>query len=51
MQLKIEDIKKWLRGSGLTVSWRKTKLCLFCKRDEETIELTINDVRQKIVTQ
>ena len=35
-------ITKWLKNSGLVVNEEKTKLCLFYKTEQPTVELTIN---------
>ena len=47
MEQKLELMTKWLRDTGLVVNEEKTEICLFYKRDHETVNVSINN---KIVT-
>ena len=42
MERRLEMITKWLKDSGLIVNEEKTEICLFHKRDHQTVIVTIN---------
>ena len=42
MQTKLELITSWLRDSGLKVNENKTEVCLFHRKDQPLITLTLN---------
>ena len=43
MKKTIESITKWLRQSGLKVNELKTELCLFHRKDQPPVQITVND--------
>ena len=43
MQTKLKIITDWLKDSGLKVNESKTKLCLFHKKDQPPIQITLNN--------
>ena len=47
MEQRLEMITKWLKNSGLVVNEEKTEICLFYKKDHQSVELNINGKRVK----
>ena len=43
MKKTIESITKWLRQSGLKVNELKTELCLFHRKDQPPVQITVNE--------
>ena len=43
MEQKLTVIRDWLKNSGLKVNNSKTELCLFHRKDQQPIQITIND--------
>ena len=41
MEIELEKLVKWLRGSGLKVNETKTELCLFYKLDVSPVIINI----------
>ena len=44
LELSLEAITKWLRGSGLSVNESKTEICLFHKKDQPSVNIRIDNV-------
>ena len=42
MEMKLEMVTKWLKGSGIVVKGSKTEICLFHRNDPPTITIRID---------
>ncbi len=43
METSLENIRKWIKHSGLKINERKTEICLFNKRDTNPVNVMIGE--------
>jgi hypothetical protein len=43
METSLENIRKWIKQSGLKINEKKTEICLFYKRDTDPVNVMIGE--------